>query len=97
MEHLARFHSSSPRHRNRLRQLARAHRPIRAYGKLAPRSISGAQNEDFPKEILACLHIGKPAKAVLAFLGTGWQRFRFRLGRPRAEAHVWGKGGAHPH
>jgi len=43
-------------------------------------------------EILACLHIRKPAKAVLAFLGTGWQRFRFRLGRPRAAAHVWGKG-----
>ena len=25
-------------------------------------------------------------------LGTGWQRFRFRLGSPRAAAHMWGKG-----
>ena len=25
-------------------------------------------------------------------LGTGWQRFRFRLVSPRAAAHVWGKG-----
>jgi hypothetical protein len=33
-----------------------------------------------------------PQKAVIIFLGTGWQRFRFRLGRPRAGAHVWGKG-----
>jgi hypothetical protein len=33
--------------------------------------FSDAQNEDFPKEILACLHIRKPAVAVLTFLGTG--------------------------
>ena len=25
-------------------------------------------------------------------LGSGCLRFRFRLGRPRAEAHMWGKG-----
>jgi len=25
-------------------------------------------------------------------LGAGCLRFRFRLGRPRAAAHVWGKG-----
>ena len=31
-------------------------------------------------------------KQRLSLLGTGWRRFRFRLGSPRAEAHVWGKG-----
>ena len=34
----------------------------------------------------------QPQHAEIVLLGTGWQRFRFRLGRPRAAAHVWGKG-----
>ena len=36
-----------------------------------------------------------PAKKeadVIRSLGAGCLRFRFRLGRPRAAAHVWGKG-----
>jgi len=93
MEHLARFHFSSLHHRNRPQQFARSRTsPDSRRYKTSPRLISGVQNEDSQGKSSLAYTSASPQKAVIIFLGTGWQRFRFRLGRPRAEAHVWGKG-----
>jgi hypothetical protein len=76
----------------RANSLACEHRPIRARRKPAPHPISGAQIKTSQGKSSLAYTSASPQKAVIIFLGTGWQRFRFRLGRPRAEAHVWGKG-----
>jgi hypothetical protein len=92
MTHPAPLDSWPPRLWSRPPQAARPRRPKLAHRKPPPRPFPDARKEDFRDEILRWGHTHTPAKAVVAFLGTGWQRFRFLLGRPRAAAHVWGKG-----
>ena len=77
---------------SRRTQASRERQPLAGLHTAAG-TVSRRAQKRFPvrKSSRMQTHVRAPLKRF-NLLGTGWQRFRFRLGRPRAAAHVWGKG-----